>query len=147
MTERLPEDAVTYADIALLNMRDGSIAAGIQLSNRSKTDEGRTFHTPYFVISAFYADLRAVSTRQLLPVVVCDVLRCAAVGTRLVIFRGNTPHFQRNKRLREDFGIYGLERGIDVRFMYMPANERTIPDLALLANDAIRRRGTVEAAV
>ncbi|MGG1600957.1 hypothetical protein [Paenibacillus naphthalenovorans] len=147
MDRRYEQLEVTYAHMALINVGDGRIAAGVQLSQRQAVEGGRALHVPYRVLSLLYADLKTPNIRQSIPVTAVDTLQHVSHDTKLVIFAGNTPHFIQRRRLESDVGMYATLRGIDVKFQHKPGIERVIPDLMLLANDAIRRGGSCICAV
>lgn len=148
MDIRLDPQQVTYANVAALRLSDGiRIVAGIELSNRSKTEEGRIYHDPYRVLSMMYDDLRVPTVRQALPIIVRDVLNNVENDTKLVIFRSGLPHFIRRKELEEAVSIYARQRGIEVRFSHIPRLDATVRNIVMLAEDAIRRGSSLINAV
>ncbi|MFD2876622.1 hypothetical protein ACFTAO_12705 [Paenibacillus rhizoplanae] len=74
MTDRLALERVTYAHLAIVNLKDGRIAAGARLSKRSYTEDGRVWYEPYAVCSLYYDSVRNNSTRQAIPVIAADIL-------------------------------------------------------------------------
>ncbi|MDQ8733205.1 hypothetical protein [Paenibacillus sp. LHD-38] len=64
MNERLPDYAVTHANIAITATSGGQVAAGVELCRRIRTEEGRTVYEPYFVMSWIRGDLRTFQKGQ-----------------------------------------------------------------------------------
>lgn len=148
MDIRLDQQEVTFANIALLKLSDNvRVVAGVELLKRSKTEDGRTIHTPYKVMSMMYADLKTPSIRQAIPVVACDILAHVDRDTRLVLFRCGSPHFQKYKSLESTVELFALQRGIDIRFSYIPRFHAIVPNIAMLAEDSIRRGSSIISAV
>lgn len=146
---QLPQSAVTYADIAVTRVESG-VAAGVQLSKRSKTEDGRVWNEPYAVMSMLYDDLKTPSIRQALPVIFCDILREVRevdAQTKLVIFRSDAPQFQKQSYYEREIGPYAQQTGVDIKFNYKPRLSLVIWELQLLANDAIRRGRSLTALI
>jgi hypothetical protein len=147
---RLPPEAVTYADLALAKTSE-AVIAGVRLAKRSKTERGGIWYTPYYVLSLYIDDPRAQSVRAALPIVCIEALNCVDKETRLIVYRSPHPYFGRaDKYVTEPLSRVVLAaqmRGIDVRFNFKPGLHRAIPDLQLLANDALRRKSSITCAV
>lgn len=142
MTDRLPQEAVTYVGMALTKTTS-AVIAGVQLSKRIRTDSGGVWHEPYRTISLNIDDPQAQSIRSALPIVCIKALGCVDADTRLVIYRSPHPYFRRVDRYEAEplnsVVLAGQVRGIDVKFSYKPGLHRVIIDLQRLANDAIRQ--------
>jgi hypothetical protein len=144
--DRFPQHDVTYADMAFYKAESGQIAAGVQLARRYRTEEGRLVYEPYAVISGLY-DVMAGSIRQSIPVVAADVIRTAAHGTRLIIFRSSSSAFMRSRAIQAELEILAFDRAINVSVSHIQRLYRVVADVQRLANDAIERGSTVIAAV
>ncbi|OKP81847.1 hypothetical protein A3844_25005 [Paenibacillus helianthi] len=143
MTDRLPDDRITYAHLAIVNLQDGRIAAGARLSKRSYRPDGGVLYEPYAVCSLYYDSVRNNSTRQAILVIAADILAEVDPATELLIIRANTPHFRRYRELEALINAYSLSRGVVVKVAHKPGIERSIPELMALANDAIERKESV----
>jgi hypothetical protein len=143
--QRYEPHEITYAHMAIINIGGGRIAAGIQLSNRHRDEAGRVLPEPYRVLSMLYAEQKSV--RQAIPTIAFETLQAVSRDAKLVIFAGNTKHFMQRRRYEAEVGMYGITRGVDVKFTYKPGIERVIPDLMRLANDSIRRGHSLVASI
>lgn len=142
MTHRLPDDRITYAHLAIINMQDGRIAAGARLSKRSYTEDGRVWYEPYAVCSLYYdqSTIRNGSTRQAIPVIARDLLAEVDPLSEMMIIRGNTPQFL---KYREHEALINAFAPITVKVAHKARLDRSIPELMALANDAMERKGSV----
>ncbi|OMD44293.1 hypothetical protein [Paenibacillus odorifer] len=141
MTEKLPDDRITYAHLAIINQQDGRIAAGARLSKRSYTEDGRVWYEPYAVCSLYYdqSTIRNGSTRQAVPVIAADMLAEVDTLTEMMIIRGNSPQLQRYREYEALINAFSLSHGVAVKVAYKARIDRSIPELMALANDALQR--------
>ncbi|MGF7033739.1 hypothetical protein J2T17_004687 [Paenibacillus mucilaginosus] len=136
MEHRFEPKEVTYANTAILRLSDGRIAAGTTLSLRRRED-GRTWHDEYRLISRVY---QGSSIRAVLPLICGDILDEVTPLTKLVCYRSFARHYEKNRELTEKIGALAAERGIDVRFSYIPALRSVRPNLPIrLIDDMLRR--------
>jgi cold shock protein len=140
MQHRWEAHEITCANIALINVGDGRVAAGVQLSKREPTENGGFYHIPYFIMSLI---VEVPSVRQAIPLIAYQVIDHVSPETKLAKIIGNTAHFQQGRRLRDEIGIYAATRGIHVSFKHNAAIGRIVSDTALLANDALRRGDSI----
>ncbi|WP_223068104.1 hypothetical protein [Paenibacillus caui] len=138
MEERYDPEQITYAHLAIINLRDGRIAAGARLSTRSIAKDDRVWYEPYAVCSLYYGpgDIRNASTRQAIPVIIRDILRTVRPGTRLLSVKGNVPQFMKSASIGQEASIWTQ---VYVNVAYKPGIDRSIPELMKLANAAIER--------
>ncbi|MNV44689.1 hypothetical protein D3C71_1364570 [compost metagenome] len=141
MEQRYEPHEVSYAHVAVLNLRDGRIAVGVRLSKRSLMQDGRVWYEPYAVCSLYYgpSDIRNDSTRQAIPVIVADILRSVSHETRLLVIKGNTPHFQKYWQLEPLINAFAISSNRRVKVTQKKHIELSIPELMALANDAVNR--------
>ncbi|MDR9748815.1 hypothetical protein [Paenibacillus taichungensis] len=141
MDERLAPDEVSYAHVAVLNTGDGQIVAGVRLAKRDPSVEGTVWYEPYAVLSLHYdeRDVKTITMRQVLPSIVKDIMRNVDSRTRLLIIRGNAPHFKKDRQIEQHISLFATSRGLDVRLAWKQGIEHSIPELKDLANDALRR--------
>jgi hypothetical protein len=147
MDPRFDANEVTYADIAIEKVDERRIIAGVQLSKRTKTEDGRVYHEPYHVLSLYYDDLRAATINQSITTVCYDALKCVDAESRLVIFRSCSKVFQRYKKFESEIGVLAVPSGITVKVQHKPELRRIISDLMRLGNDALERGFSLDSAI
>jgi hypothetical protein len=141
MDECLLPDQITYAHVAILNTGNGHIVAGVRLSKRDPSVEGTVWYEPYAVLSLHYdeRDTKTVTMRQVIPLMIKDIIRNVDSRTKLVVIRGNAPHFQRYRQYEQHVRLFAESRNVDIRISWKPNIENRIPELKELANDALQR--------
>lgn len=132
MTDYLPPEHVTYADIAIIRTRTGLTAVGAQLTQQRRAGE------PYRVISAIYDEFPSV--RQAIVRVCLDVIDQVRPSTELVIIRSSNPYFYNYRKYEQEIGLVSA---VSVKVRYMRQIYGIAKDIMLLANDAMDRGSTV----
>lgn len=141
MEKRLLPEEITYAHAAILNTGDGRVVAGVRLAKRAPEATGTVRYEPYAVLSLHYdsRDVPTVSTRQVLPLIIKDIIRNVDSQTRLISVRGNVPHFMRYRQLEQHIRLFAASHNVATTFVHKKGIEHSIPELKDLANDALRR--------
>lgn len=139
MSERLEEKQITRVNVGIIKA-DDKIAIGAELTKRIRTDGGKIMHEPYLVASLLYreGDVKTLSTRHVLITACSEIVRLVDDDTKLVIFRGKIPHFNRRRRFKNVIEEKTKSLGREVKFKFNPSMALSHRAL-LLADDAIKR--------
>lgn len=140
-------DEITFAHISILKSEAGYVCAGIELSKRQTTEDGRPDYALYHVMSQYYGGDEPRSIRQTIPVIAADILRCVYPETKLLIMRSNVPNFRQWRYYEGLINVFAASLGVTVKINHDMRVVRRFPNTVKLAADAERRGLSLDCAI
>jgi len=125
---------------------DDAFLAGVTLSERTSTDEGKPYYEPVKVLSLYIDNPDIDSINKAIKYVITQTI-WESVGARLLIVRGVQSAFYRGWKFVRQLTPIANGYGMKLEVSHIDRTNKTFSECYALGQDALNRKGSVVAKI